>query len=99
LLHRFGIAVARVSPAGSALTGEDEVDPTELDRGVKVGARGVVVNTAHDAPPVSVWLAGWSDGEKAVGPIDRARTRAETLDEVAHPGGVWPEFEKRLADA
>jgi len=79
LAPSFWIAGARVSPAGGALAGEDEVDPAKVGRGVKAGASGVVVSSTHDSPPVSVLLGGWSGGRLAVGPIDRAHTRAETL--------------------
>ena len=73
------IAVAWIAAAGGAFAFENEVDPAKIGRGVKAGALGSVVSSAHDAPPVSVWLRGWSDGRPAVGPIDRAHTRAETL--------------------
>ena len=73
------IAVAWIAAAGGAFAFEDEVDPAKVGRGVKAGASGSVVSSAHDAPPVSVWLGGWSCGRPEVGPIDRAHTRAETL--------------------
>ena len=70
---------ARVSPAGGAFAFEDEVDPAKVDRDVKAGARRAVVNSVHDAPPMSVLRGGWLDERPAVGPIDRAHTRAEPL--------------------
>jgi hypothetical protein len=78
LAPSFLIAVARIA-AGGAFAFEDEVAPAKFARGVKAGARRVVVSSAHDAPPVSVLLGGWSDERSAVGPIDRARARAATL--------------------
>ena len=70
--------MARIAAAGGAFAFEDEIDPAKVGRGVKVGARRAVVSSAHDAPPVSVWLGGRAGGRPGVGLIDRARSRAET---------------------
>ena len=79
LAPSFWIALARIGAACRAFAFGDEVDPAKFARGVKAGARGVVVSSAHDAPPVSVLLGGWSGERPAVGPIDRADAGAATL--------------------
>ena len=54
----FWIAVARIAATGGTLAFEDEVDAAKFAGGVKAVVRRVVVNSAHDAPPVSVLLPG-----------------------------------------
>lgn len=58
LAPSFPIAVARIAAAGGTFAFEDEVDPAKVGRGVKAGARRVVVSSAHDVPADSVWLGG-----------------------------------------
>src|ERR1700722_15278891 len=79
LLPPSRVAIARVSPACGALAGEDEVDPAKIGRGVWASARGVVVNSAHGAPPELVVAGGGAASRSALGPIGRARSRAGTL--------------------
>ena len=79
LAPSFWIAVASIAAAGGAFAFEDEVDLAKVGRGVKAGARRVVLSSAHDAPPLSARFGGCAGERPSVGPIDRAHTRAETL--------------------
>src|ERR1700722_333591 len=79
LAPSFWIAVASIAAAGGAFAFEDEVDLAKVGRGVKAGARRVVLSSAHDAPPLSARFGGCPGERPSVGPIDRAHTRAETL--------------------
>jgi hypothetical protein len=91
--------VAWIAAAGGAFAFEDEVDPAKVGRGVKPSARRVVVNSGHDAPPVSVWLGGGSGERPGVGAIDRAQPAPQRfLDEAARAGGGF-ECAKMLFDA
>ena len=52
--------MAWTAAVGSVFSFEDEVDPAKVGGGAKRGARRVVINSGHDAPPSSVWLRGGS---------------------------------------
>jgi hypothetical protein len=91
--------VAWIAAAGGAFAFEDEVDPAKVGRGVKPGARRVVVNSGHDAS--CLCLAWRRVGRAARGSersIELIPAPQRFLDEVARAGGGF-ECAKMLFDA
>ena len=98
LAPSFWIAVARVSPAGGALAGEDEVDPAKVGRGVKAGASGVVVSSTHDRLPCRFCLeAGRAGGWQSDRSIELIPAPKRFVDEVARAGGGGVNSKRCLA--
>jgi hypothetical protein len=83
--------------AGGALAFEDEID-AEFARGVKAGARRVLVSSAHDAlRSLSGLEAGRASGRQSDRSIELIPAAKRFLDEVARAGGWGLECEKMLS--